>query len=664
MHEDHSDGSPQPGFPGQQEPPAQGEPTLAFGASGTPDIAPGGEPGAGATGAAGPGQPGFGAQPGAAGQPGQFAPPDRPGHWEPTSYPPAPAVGAGPAGGPAPFGSAGGYGAPASSWAAPAGPADAPGTGPGAPGGQATAGGYGAPGQYSPSGSYPAGGYGPAAGYGPPGSYPPGSYPPGGYPPGGYPAGGYPAGGYGAPGSFPPPGGYGQGGAAQGGGYGPWGYGGYGSPAGAYGQPPAGRRWGRGLIAYVLVAVLAAAAGAGSVLLARSTSTSAGRAPAAGGGNLGGLGGLGPGGTGSGSTGSGVSSATEHAAYSAVAPGLVKITSNLHYQGGRAFATGMVISKSGLVLTNNHVIGGTNGLTATVFLTGQSFTARWLGYDKTDDVAVLQLEGARNLRTVPLGNSATVRVGDGVVALGNADGTGRITTVTGSITGLDRTITASDSGLNSETLHGMLQTNADIVPGDSGGTLVSTTGKVIGMDTAASTGGLSQGQQNVGFAIPINKALGIAHEIIAGQASSKIQIGSTGFLGVLVPGGKAGSVSNPRRQRQLQLQALRAEGLGGTAGAGPACINNSQDAGLPAGVAPVRAGALILGEFCGTPSAKAGISPGDVITAVGGHAVTTPASLSSLLTGYRAGASAAVTWVGTSGQKHTSTLVLAQAPPK
>ncbi len=82
----------------------------------------------------------------------------------------------------------------------------------------------------------------------------------------------------------------------------------------------------------------------------------------------------------------------------------------------------MVISSNGLVLTNNHVIEGSTGLSAKIVATGQRYTARFLGYNKTDDVAVIQLVGASGLRTVPLGNSSSVKVGDGVVALGNAGG--------------------------------------------------------------------------------------------------------------------------------------------------------------------------------------------------------------------------------------------------
>ena len=154
----------------------------------------------------------------------------------------------------------------------------------------------------------------------------------------------------------------------------------------------------------------------------------------------------------------------------------------------------MIISPSGLVLTNNHVINGTTGLTAIVASTGQRYTATWLGYDKGSDVAVIKLDGASGLRTVPIGDSSNVKIGDDVVGMGNANGTGRISYVSGTITDVDQTITASDDGSGEapERLTGMLQTNAQIIPGDSGGPLVSTGGKVIGMDTAASVAGVER----------------------------------------------------------------------------------------------------------------------------------------------------------------------------
>src|SRR5258707_7376905 len=153
----------------------------------------------------------------------------------------------------------------------------------------------------------------------------------------------------------------------------------------------------------------------------------------------------------------------------------------------------MVISSSGLVLTNNHVIDQTTALTATLVSTGQKFTARWLGYDRSDDVALLQLVGAAGLRTVPLGNSSTVKTGDNVIAIGNAQGIGgKPTVATGSITQLNQTITASDELGGSETLHGMLQTDAQIVAGDFRGPLVSTAHKEGGIGNAPAGRGLGE----------------------------------------------------------------------------------------------------------------------------------------------------------------------------
>jgi S1-C subfamily serine protease len=429
-------------------------------------------------------------------------------------------------------------------------------------------------------------------------------------------------------------------------------------------QRPRGRRW-RGLLSYLAVAAVAAAAGAGVTgfwLHASPTKTAHGRvgnnpAPFP---NFPSFPGLGR----SGTSGSGIHGAAQRAVVNAVAPGLVAISSNLGYQGSQAAATGMVISQDGLVLTNNHVIAGTTQLYATVFATGQRFRARWLGYDAASDVAVIQLMGAHGLRTVPLGNSAAVKAGDTVIAIGNAYGANRATPSAGTITGLNRTVRASDNGAaTSEVLHGMLQTNAGIVQGDSGGPLASSAGKVIGMDTAAATATAAPAQ-SVGFAIPINTALQIAHQIIAGHGSAGVQIGSTGFMGVLVPADKASQATSPQQQRRLQLRQDESTGGFPVQPSAPVCLANDLNAGVPARVAPAKSGALIIGELCGTPANKAGIVAGDVITAVGGHAVSSPAQLTGIMRGYRPGASVQVTWVDVRGQTHRSTLALIQAPPR
>ncbi|HEX9034068.1 MAG TPA: trypsin-like peptidase domain-containing protein [Streptosporangiaceae bacterium] len=496
-------------------------------------------------------------------------------------------------------------------------------------------------------------------GYGQPGYGQPGYGQPG-YGQPGYGQPGYGQPGYGQPGYGQPP--YGQPGygyAAPGGTSNPFGAGGY--------LPRPGTRSGgrRMLLTYVTVAVVAAALGAGLTGLAiggnSGSGTSAG-APSGGGPSAGGLPNGFPG------TGSGaqriISGATENAAVRRVRPGIVDISSNLAYQGSQAAATGMVISPGGLVLTNNHVITGTTQLNATVVSTGQHYAAKWIGYDASDDVAVIQLIGAHNLRTVPIGRSATVKLGDHVIAIGNAYGAGRTPPMVGSITGLNRTITASDSGAaTKETLHGMLQTNAGIVQGDSGGPLVNTSGQVIGMDTAAATGSPGVSTQNVGFAIPIDKAMRIADQIIAGKPSPTVQIGSTGFLGVLVPAGHASQATNPVQQRQRQAQQDQGSSGFPVVPSPPTCLQNQQSAGVPAHVAPVSSGALIIGELCATPASRAGIIAGDVITSVGGHRVASPSQLTSVMLHFKPGQSVKVSWVDINGQVHTMSLLLVNAPP-
>jgi S1-C subfamily serine protease len=199
----------------------------------------------------------------------------------------------------------------------------------------------------------------------------------------------------------------------------------------------------------------------------------------------------------------------------------VIINTTLQYDSEAAAGTGMVINASGLVLTNNHVIEDSTKITATVASTGKTYPATVVGNDKTGDVALIRLQDASGLTTVPIGNSSAVRAGQTVVALGNAEGQGSISATAGQVTGLDQTITASEEvgSTASETLTGMIQTSADIVPGDSGGPLASPAG-VIGMDTA---GNDANGQQpSAGFAIPVDEALSVARQIAAGHGGAVI----------------------------------------------------------------------------------------------------------------------------------------------
>src|ERR1039457_2077943 len=227
---------------------------------------------------------------------------------------------------------------------------------------------------------------------------------------------------------------------------------------------------------------------------------------------------------------------------SKVDPGLVDVMSTLGYQSGAAAGTGMVLTSTGEGLTNNHVIDGATSIKATDAGDGRTYPAQVVGYNKRHDIAVLQLGGAAGHQTVPL-SSSRPQNGQKVVALGNAGGKGGTPSVaTGTVTGLDQSITASDeSSGTAEQLTGLIGHNSGIQPGDSGGPLVNTYGQVIGMDTAASTSSSTTGYQpkdgqtsaqTQAFAIPITEAASIAGQIEAGTPSSSAHLGGTAFLGV------------------------------------------------------------------------------------------------------------------------------------
>ncbi len=337
--------------------------------------------------------------------------------------------------------------------------------------------------------------------------------------------------------------------------------------------------------------------------------------------------------------------------YSEVAPGIVDVNANLQYLEETAEGTGFVINAAaGLVLTNNHVIDGATSVAVTLVASGQSYQAKVLGYDRSDDVALLQLPDVPGLKAVTIGDSAHLSIGTPVLAIGNEAGQGGSPTVApGVISSLDRTIEASDQSAGlSETLHGMLQTNADIRPGDSGGPLANAAGQVIGIDTAAGGGAVYSG-----YAIPIDQALSIANRIYAGHASPVIRIGLPAFLGALVP---ASSSASPRRQASDEhRQAGSVTSRDRTCSAGTAAV-------VPASIAPARSGALVDGVLCGTVAASAGLFAGDVITSVGGRRVTTPGSLTALIDRYRPGSQAALAWVSPGGSVHTALVTLTAGP--
>jgi len=155
---------------------------------------------------------------------------------------------------------------------------------------------------------------------------------------------------------------------------------------------------------------------------------------------------------------------------------------------GRIAGTGMVLTSGGIVLTNNHVVANTTSLTAQLAGRGPVYPAVVIGVDPTQDVALIQLEGASGLPTTPFDLSGSLAIGDAVTGKGNAlGGNGVPVVATGTVTSLDETIQVQDEAATIvETLTGVICFDAPIQPGDSGGPLLNADSSVIGMDTAGS----------------------------------------------------------------------------------------------------------------------------------------------------------------------------------
>lgn len=319
------------------------------------------------------------------------------------------------------------------------------------------------------------------------------------------------------------------------------------------------------------------------------------------------------------SPGSTTGNAAAQAIAAKVDPGIVDIDTTDSLAGGAGAGTGMILTASGEILTNNHVIDGATNITVTLVTTGKAYRAIVVGTDPTEDIAVLQLQGAKGLTPAPLASNAAVAVGDAVVAIGNAGGLGGApSVVTGTVEAINQTITASDvGGANAETLNGLIQTNAPIQPGDSGGPLVDQSARVIGIDTAASVGRRFSAGAAQGFAIPIGHALSIAQQIESGQASATVHIGLPGFLGVSI---------------------------------------------APASATSTVSGAVISAVIAGRPAASAGLHAGDVITAIDGQIVDSAKRLSALTHAHKPGDKVVVTWSDAAGTTHTASVTLATGP--
>jgi S1-C subfamily serine protease len=347
-----------------------------------------------------------------------------------------------------------------------------------------------------------------------------------------------------------------------------------------------------------------------------------------------------PSGSGSSSSGNGSGSAatgdwTQTAA--TIDVGVVDVESRLPHAIGAG--TGMVLTADGEILTNNHVIDGASEIVVTVVTTGQQYQATVVGANATQDVAVLQLDGASGLQTIPLGDSSTVQVNDQVAAMGNAGGVGGTPSVApGTVVALDQTITASDTdGSNAEQLDGLIEVNADVEPGDSGGPLASSDGKVIGMTTAASESGSSRRRATVheGYAIPINQALTVAKQLESGQ------------------GNTAGSGSGSGTGTSSGSSSGNGSGSGSQSSHGYLGVEIAATAADGTNVA----GAAVIAVVPASPAQVAGIGAGSVITSIDGKTISSPDDVSNALAPTKPGDKVSVGWSDDNGD-HTATVTL------
>jgi len=290
--------------------------------------------------------------------------------------------------------------------------------------------------------------------------------------------------------------------------------------------------------------------------------------------------------------------------------GIVDIYTTLGYENGRAAGTGMILTRSGEVLTNNHVIAGATRFKVVDVTTHRRYSASVVGYSVSRDIAVLQLAHASGLRTVKRGGAIPLHVGMRIVARGNAQGRGGPPkTARGQIIALHQQILATGEGGDTETLNNVIATNAPVVPGYSGGPLENSQNRVLGIVTAGSTSGVHRG-----FAIPIGQALQLARRIMSGKSNAIVHVGPTAFLGVVL-----------------------------------------QD---------VPGGAKVWSLVPGKPADLAGLVKGDVITSLDGVAVSSRAEVRQAVLTLVPGKTVPIGWTDTNGVAQTGTITPISGPPQ
>lgn len=284
----------------------------------------------------------------------------------------------------------------------------------------------------------------------------------------------------------------------------------------------------------------------------------------------------------------------------AVGPSVVSIVTTTRAQSvfgaydGQGAGTGVIVSQDGYIMTNNHVIDGARSVSV-VMSDGSSYDdVEVVGSDPLNDIAFLKIVDASGLTAATLGDSGSVRIGQRVVAIGNALGQFQNTVTSGIVSGTGRPIVAgSGDGRQTETLTDLIQTDAAINSGNSGGPLVNTAGQVIGINTAVATDA-----NGIGFAIPINATKGILAGVLETGRVSRAYLGVQ-YLDI-TPGVASEFGLSERRGAYVYART------------GSAVIN-------------------------GSPADDAGVRDGDIITKVNDAGVGERGSMSSLIGQYRPG---------------------------
>ena len=282
--------------------------------------------------------------------------------------------------------------------------------------------------------------------------------------------------------------------------------------------------------------------------------------------------------------------------------------------GSASAGTGIIVSENGYILTNKHVVEGSSDISI-VTNDGNSYdNVKIITTDPLSDIAILKISNAKGLKAAELGDSKALNIGQQVIAIGNALGEYDGTVTSGIISGVGRTVNASsDDGATKETLTDMIQTDAAINSGNSGGPLVNAQGQVVGVNTA-----VASEAQGIGFAIPISSVKGILKSISEGKTPNRAYLGAN-YISV-----------NPQVQKAYNLNVSKG-----------ALIKN-------------RNGRSIIS---GSPAQKAGLKDGDIITKIDDIEISKNISLGSLIGEKSAGDKVKITYIR-DGKESTSIVTL------